>query len=96
MKKISEIKGEEAIDILAELIDPIGEIAADKDFIELARGGERTGAVKKALKDHKKSVITILALLDGEDPATYQPSLVSLPMKLLELLNDPDLQLLFE
>lgn len=94
--KLSEIKGEQAIDALAELIEPAAMIFADEDIKNSAKAGEpKLILVKKILKGHKAEVIKILAILDGEDPAEYEPNLLTLPAKLLEILNDPELTSLF-
>lgn len=95
MKKISDIRGEEALDVLADIMEPASEIMTDKDVILLARAGERLRSVSTAIKNHKKAVIEILAILDGEDPEEYEPSLMSLPTKLLEIFNDPTMQQVF-
>lgn len=87
--KISEIKGERALDLLAEMMDPITEILADKELKRIAANGTRIQLIKKILKDHKKSMITILALLDDQDPETYEPTLPEIPAKIMQVLNDP-------
>lgn len=94
--KISEIKGEQALDTLADLIEPVARILADKEMEQAIRGGEpKLLLVKKMLKGHKAEVIEILAALDGADPATYEVNLLTLPVKLLEILNDEALTSLF-
>ena len=93
--KLSDIKGEQALDILADLIDPVSEIAQDEKVVALIRTGKRLDAVKVLLKDHKKTVMEILAYLNGEGPKTYSPSLLSLPVMVLNILNDPELADLF-
>jgi len=95
MKMLSEFRGEEALDLLADLIEPVSEIMTDKALIELFRDRNMKEAAKVALKGHKKAVLEIMALLEGEDPATYAPSLFALPRKLLEIFNDPELVDLF-
>jgi len=95
MKRLSEFRGEEALDVLVDLIDPATEIMTDKALIELFRASNMAEAAKVAIKNHKKAVLEILARLDGEDPATYAPSLFALPRKLLEIFNDPELVDLF-
>jgi len=94
--KLSDYKGEEALDILADLIDPVVEISSDKEIATHLRAREITQAVKAAIKNHKKAIIEILAVLDGEDPATYEPGVFALPTKLLEILNDPEFINLFQ
>lgn len=93
--KYKDFEGEKALDVLADLIEPAAEIMSDKNVAEQARAGKRMAAIRAAIKDHKKSVITMLAVLNDEDPATYKPKLLTLPMMLLEILNDPDIADLF-
>ena len=95
MKKISELKGEEGLDVLADILEPASEIMTDKEFIALWRQDKYMKAISKAIKNHKKAVLEVLAVMDGEDPATYQPPFVSIPIKLIEILNDPDVNTVF-
>lgn len=95
MRKLSEIKGENALDILADLMDPISEFITDDEFIRLVKNDVRIKAVSYAIKNHKKAVLTIMAILEGVDPDKYEPPLMRLPVMLLELLNDPELMTLF-
>ena len=96
MRKLSEIKGEDAIDILADLIEPVAEFAQDKQFVALVRSGDKMTAVRHALKTHKKAVIRAMAIIEGENPDRYAPPLLRLPAMLLEGFNDPELIALFQ
>ena len=51
--------------------------------------------IKKILKAHKREAIQIMAILDGEKPETYDLNLLKIPMKMLEIVNDPEIQSLF-
>ena len=95
--KLSDIKGEKALDVLVDIIDPATEIATDKE-LELAVKNHATKIeiVKIAIRNHKRAVIEIMAALDGKKPEEYEISVLSLPIKLIEMLNDPDLVSLFE
>lgn len=93
--RISDIKGETALDVLADLIDPAVEIMQDSEVVNDIRAGKMIHAVKHMLKGHKQAIIAILAVLNGEDPATYKVNLFTLPKSILELLNDPDVMELF-
>lgn len=96
--KLSEYKGEKALDVLADLIEPASVIMADKEVTELARSKKPVvQIVKPILKKHKKEVIEILAALDGEDPKTYvkKVGIFTLPAKFIEIFNDPELMSLF-
>ena len=94
--KLSEIKGEAALDALADLIEPATEIMTDVHFVKCIKDNNRVKAVKLAIKNHKKAIITILAVLDGKKPEEYEVNILTLPSKLMELANDPDVVSLFQ
>ena len=93
--KLSEYQGEAALDILADLIEPAGEIMSDKEIGEVFNKN-RFKAIGLAIKNHKKSVMQILATLDGVPVEEYKCNVFSLPVKILELLNDPEMIQLFQ
>lgn len=97
--KVSEIKGNEALDAIADILDPIMEITSDEEIESAWKSKDkqkgRIKAIQLMLRNHKEATITILAILDGEDPKTYEPSLLTLPKKLFEVFNDPDIASLF-
>lgn len=94
--KLSEFKGEEAMLLLAELIDPAAEIIKDERIKSIrANNGQMSDLIKILLKDHSKPVLRILALLNRENPETYSPSLIELPTMLIELMKDEDLMAVF-
>lgn len=95
MRKLSEINGEDALDVLADIVDPLTEILTDKDVAEEFRSGQRIKAISVALKNHKKAALTIMAILDGEDVEKYKPNLLALPRRIIDILNDPMIQELF-
>ena len=96
MRKLSEIKGEEPLETLAEIIEPAAEIFTDEAVKKaLTEGKNKLEAVKVVLKNHKKAVIAVMAALEGVAIEKYQPPLLALPTMLMEVLNDPELQKLF-
>lgn len=96
MRKLCEIKGEDGLKVLAEIIDPAVEIFTDEKIKgSLKDSKEYSKAIKIILKNHSKAIITILAALEGVAVEEYQPSMLELPARLIELFNDPDLQKLF-
>lgn len=95
MKRISDYKGDVAIEMLADLIEPVGEIMTDKEVVSKANEKNKLPAVALALRNHKKAVIRIMAVMTQNDPKTYEPNLFELPAMLLQLLNDPDVMSLF-
>lgn len=92
--KLSEYQGEAALDILAELIEPAGEIMSDKQIGDVFKEN-RFKAIGLAIKNHKKAVMQILATMDGVPVDEYKCNVFSLPVKILEILNDPALIQLF-
>lgn len=93
--KLSDYKGEEALDLIVELLDPITKIMSDKQVAEAYQKVSKLEAIKIAIKNHKTEVIEILAILDGEDPEEYEVNIFTLPVKILQILNDPELIKLF-
>ena len=94
--RLSDIKNEQALDTLAEIMEPAAEILADEEVRTIYKGGQpKLKLAVYIIKNHKKSVIEILARLDGENPDEYEFSLLTLPKKVLELLSDPGLADLF-
>jgi hypothetical protein len=94
--KLSEIKGKDAIRTLANLMEPVAKIAGDAKLQESVKAKKPKPLIaKELLETWPDEVIEILALLDGADPKTYEVNLLTLPMKLLEVLNDPEINALF-
>ena len=87
--KLSEIKGEDALDVLGDLLDPATAIASNEGFQKIVNNGSKLDVVKYLMKNCKKEILAILAILDRKDPETYEPTLPEIPMKILELINDP-------
>ena len=100
MGKILDARGEEALDVLADLIDPISEIAGDAEISGMMKtGGSATVAQLAAaiLRRHKNAVVQIMAIDDGktEDEEKSLLSVVTIPRRLLRLLSVPEIKELF-
>ena len=94
--KLSDFKNEEALDVLAEILEPAAIVMADKELVSLARNaGTRIKAVSYALRNHKKEVIAIIAALHRQEPDKVEFNIASLGIDLLELFNDKALQEVF-
>lgn len=95
--KLSDIKGEEALDVLADIIDPITDICTDSEFKAMIDAKKpKLLAVKYLLKNHKKDVLTVLAIINQKDVNTFKPNLIELPMMVLDVLNDEEVMKLFQ
>lgn len=98
---LDALKGEAALDAVADLIDPVFEIAQDEAFkglfSGLGEGGskELASRLRKAapqlIKAHKGAVVRIMAATQGktEQEVMEGMTVFSLPMWLVSALNDP-------
>ena len=94
--KITDFENEKALDALADLLDPLSVILTDKAIKELYQSEpSKLKLVKALLKTHKTEIIQILAILDDTPVEQYKVNILTLPAKLLEILNDPTIQDLF-
>lgn len=92
--KLSEVKNEEALDLLGDLLEPVAEILADPKVKELF-GGKPIKLASYIIKNHKSEVLQVLARMDGVPVEDYSCNVFSLPVKVIELLNDENLKELF-
>lgn len=95
--KISDYRGEDALDVLVDIIDPMAEIFGDPEFAKTWQHKSRLVAVKYAISKHKKAVVAMLAALERKDPEEYESEIrvFTLPIKALEIFSDPELTNLF-
>ena len=108
--RLSDVKGDRTLDVVAEIIEPIINIASDKAAGLFAREKVPEGETRRSfllsrvkktvpalLKGHKQDVIHILATIEGKTAEEYAGAL-NLP-KLLrdctELLTDESFEALF-
>lgn len=86
--KISDYKNEEALDLLADIIEPCSEIFSDDSVQEAIKNKNFKKVIAPVIKHHKKEIIEILARLDGKSVDEYECNVFTLPIKVLELLSD--------
>lgn len=103
--KLSERKGEEVLDIIADLIDPVCAIAQDAGELfeqrEVPEGMTQTeffvSRVRKSLpsiiRGHKDELVTVLATVNGVDADEYRAGMTvpGLVKDAYDLLTDKDL-----
>lgn len=67
MKKLSDYKGDEAIELWADLLEPLTVILGDKKVQNVIQSGQpKLLIAKEILKSHKKEATDILLLIDPE------------------------------
>jgi len=102
--RLSDIKGECTLDVIAEIIEPITNIATDDVAAamfkreklpegETAKGFLLNRAKKslpQLLKNHKSDIISILASIEGTSAAEYSEklNLVKLTKDFIDLMTD--------
>lgn len=102
--KLSAIKGDRVLDVIADIIDPIANMAQDKDVAAMFKrkavpdGMEARDFFAKRmrkglpvlLKDHKADIITVMAAIEGVTPEQYAASLdfPKLFTDVMELVTD--------
>lgn len=102
--KLSDVKGERTLEVVADLIDPICNIAQDENAAALFRREKLPEGVTakdfllqrvkksapKLLKDHKSDIVAILATIEGVPSAEYEKglNLVKLFSDFVDLMTD--------
>lgn len=102
--KLSDVKGDRVLDVIADIIDPIANIAQDKDVAAMFKRkavpdgmdardffAERMRKGMPALlKGHKHDIIAILAAIEGVTPEEYTDTLnlAKLFTDAMELMTD--------
>ena len=91
MKKLSEFKDDAALDVIANLIEPVIEICQDKDVATQFKAGKQGAAIATAIRAHKSAILAIMAALEEVPVEDYHCNMLTLPMDLMSLLNDEDM-----
>lgn len=72
MRKLSDIKGEEAFDVTAELVEQISKIVGSEAVKEMKSQNKGVGDfISYVLKKKRSNVIKMLSVLDGCSPKEY-------------------------
>lgn len=67
MKKLSDYRGDEAIELWADLLDPLARILSDKKVEAAVKSGKpKLFIAKEILKSHKEDATEILLRIDPE------------------------------
>ena len=104
--KLADLKGERAIEVIADLIAPIANIASDQENLQLFKVKKQDGETDREmavrdltekipvlLKSHKRDILAILSAVNGSDPDEL--SLLDIFQGTADLINDQDFVSLF-
>lgn len=97
--KLSNISGDRALTVLADVIEPIGAIMSDEEIQKMVkRKSPMLTIVGKALKTHANEVYAMLAALDGVTIEEYKKntSMSKILCDFADVVTDESLQSLFD
>ena len=98
-KKLSDFKGEEeAWGVIAELIEPLGEIAEGGEIVKkFTSDTPKAEIAKYVIKNHKSPATKILAILACVDYETFKETITpgDILIGVVSVLNDKELVDLF-
>ena len=92
MNRTNERTNEEKLDLFADLLEPVTAILAGPEVSDAWKHQSRIAAIRMAIKAHKREITEALALIEGEPPETYRIDAMRMILKLLALLNRPDVE----
>ena len=81
--KLSDFKGEQAIDVLAQIMTPASHIISDEKFKKMVKDGNTYLAIAVyILQNHKEDI------LDMYEPLTQEDKTEATPIKLVGMIMD--------
>lgn len=89
--KITDFKGEDALDVMAEIIGPASNVINDPEVKKLR--SNKTAVAKYVLKNHKQDALAIYETLYQKDGSQATP--IDLLKMIIDVLTDKDLLDLF-
>lgn len=95
MKKLSDFKNEQGLELLADLMESAGGILSDRDVLKYLYAGRYLTAIAVIGKAHKQEAINILAYLNGVSAEEYEGTPVRMARELYAVLSDDDMKAFF-
>lgn len=99
MRKLQDVKGEEALDVLADVLEYAVKLVQNDTIREILnkKGFRDVEAIKVLIKEGKHEIIQIMAVIDGKPYNEFLDNLdlLTLPVMLYETFNDEALQAVF-
>lgn len=104
--KLSQIKGKDTLEVVADLIVPVSNMAQDERFVKLFERGNLPDGMSASdaaaerlrkyapelIKTHKDDIISVLATVNMTDRDEYEANLnlATLTRDVVELINDEE------
>lgn len=90
IRRLSDIKDEEALDVIADLLEPIVVICQNKELVKAVRSNKNKLKIAQiAIRANKKEVMEILSILSDEKE--YHCSAISILNDAKTLFGDQEL-----
>jgi len=98
--KLSEIKGDRALEVIADLMEPISNLISDPDVKKAFENRKNKPIIKilpDIIKTHKTDIYKMLATLEGIDVKEYKKNttIVKVIKDFTDMLMDESVQELF-
>ena len=98
MRLLSEIKGEEAIDVTAEIVGILSDMFGNKEVQKMRKEKKTLSDIfSYVLKHNRKDVVKMLSLLDGSTQKEYlnKTNMATLLHDIDVMIGDPTVKELF-
>ena len=99
MRRLQDVKGEEALDVLADILDYAVKLVKNDAIREAlnTKGFRDIETIKLLIKEGKHEIISIMAVIDGKEYDEFLETLdlMTLPMMLYDTFNDEAVQAVF-
>ena len=92
--RLSEFKDEKAIEVVAKLLVPIGNIAKNRENAK-AKGENILSFASSMLRNNASDVKAMLAILDEKEPEEYHCTVATVFKDVLNMISDPELLEIF-
>ena len=88
--KLSDYKNEDALDLLADLMEPVADIMADAELKALAtkQNANKLEIAQYVLRNKKAQLVTIFARMNNTPRNEYKATAPEMLAQLLDALND--------
>lgn len=92
--RLSDFKDEKAVEVVAKLLVPIGNIAGNVKNANANEKGELAFA-SALLQNNARDVMDMFAILDGKEPGEYHCDGATVLIDTFNMITDPPLMALF-
>lgn len=93
--KVDNLYRGDAIDLIADLLEPASVIMQDKKIADILQTETYVGIAVYILKHHKEQAIKIVCVINGEDPDTWEFNAWDVLRTLMNIIENPQIAEVF-